>query len=146
MSIRVLVLVSAVAVASAGCRRDQPAQVAESQTQSPPIATHSPAALSGCLRAGEAANTFVLMTSGPDAATYHLVADENIDLREHVGRRVELDGVIRQQQSSSARATAPGDDEPVGTAGQRPTVSTRTEVDVRRFEVSAVKSVGSECK
>lgn len=88
---------------------------------------------------------FVLMTSGPDAATYQLVADEHIDLREHVGRRVELDGVIRQQQSAQSRATAPANDQAVGTAGQ-PSVSTRTEVDVRQFEVSTVKSVGSECK
>lgn len=145
MTFKVVVLVSAVTVASVGCRREQPAPVTEAQTQSPAIATNSPAMLSGCLRAGEAANTFVLLTTGPDAATYQVVADESVDLREHVGRRVELDGVIRQQQSASARSTAPAADQPVGTGGS-PSVSTRTEVDVRRFEVSTVKSVGSECK
>jgi hypothetical protein len=140
-----ILFAAAVTAASVGCSREQPAQVAESQTQSPVIATNAPATLNGCLRAGEAADTFVLTTSGLQAATYHLVPDEGIDLREHVGREIQVDGVIRTQQQTTATASSPADPNAVGTAGQ-PAVATRTELDVNRFEVSSVKSVGQGCK
>lgn len=137
-----------VAAASFGCRREQPAQVAESQTQSPVIAANVPATLNGCLRAGEAADTFVLLTTGIQGATYQLVPDEGIDLREHVGHLISLDGIVREQQQTTSTATSPAqaaDKSAVGTTGA-PTVSTRTELDVKRFEVRAVKSVGNYCK
>lgn len=143
---QIVFVISMVAALSAGCRREQPAQVAESQTQSPVLAPNSPATLAGCLRAGEAADTFVLTTTGQQAATYHLVPDEGVDLREHIGRQIQVDGIIREQQRTTSTAAAtPADDKAVGTAGA-PTVATRTQLDMKRFEVSTLKSIGGDCK
>ena len=49
----------------AGCSREKTAPVAETQTQTPVRTDNQPVTVSGCLRAGEAAETFVLTSSAP---------------------------------------------------------------------------------
>lgn len=132
-------------VASLGCNRaDDTTPVAETQTQAART-TNQPMTVSGCLRAGEAAETFVLITGGTDVATYNLVGDESVNLRDHVGRRVQVDGVLTAQQQTATRAAAPAANQPTGTSGTA-TVETRTALDIRQLEVRSVRPVGEDCK
>jgi hypothetical protein len=101
--------------------------------------------VNSCSRAGEAAETFVLTTGGTDVATYNLVGDESINLRDHVGKRIQVDGVLTAQQQTQTDAAAPAEDRANGTSGTS-TVDTRTALDVRQLEVRAVKAVSGDCK
>lgn len=136
-----------VVIPSFGCARDEPAPpAAQIQTESPTRVTNQPMTVTGCLRAGEAANTFVLTTGGTDVATYNLAAREGVNLADHVGRQVEVDGVLVAQQETATRAEGPARGETAtGTAGT-PTVSTRSELDLRRLEVNGVRPTGQECR
>jgi hypothetical protein len=101
--------------------------------------------VTGCLRAGEAAETFVLTTSGTDVATYNLVGVEGVNLHDHTGKQVEVNGVLVAQQQTASRAAAPADDKATGTAGT-PSVETRTTVDIRQIEVNSIRRTGGDCK
>jgi hypothetical protein len=121
------------------------------QTQTPPQATNQPLTVAGCLRAGEASDTFVLTASEqvttPDrAGTYQLVAGQNVDLKAHIGQRVEVNGVLSGQQTAQTRAaTAPAaGEQATGTSGT-PKVSTTTELDIKRLEVSGVRQLSERC-
>ena len=122
----------------------------EQQIVTPPQATATPERVQGCLRAGEASDTFVLMASVLDtqmagAATYQLVGAPET-LRPHVGRRVEITGTIVAEQSAEARGVAmPAEDKAKGTSGT-PTVQSTTEVEVKRLQVSGVTPVAGECE
>ena len=83
-------LVTAAVVAACGSDPEvPPAQTQTGVSQQ----VNTPATISGCLRAGDAANTFVLTTSqtedGRTPATYHLTDRPEMNLRQHVGTRVE---------------------------------------------------------
>ena len=138
--------------AVAGCNRSEQATtpVAESQTQHPVQPANTPLTVSGCLRGGDAADTFVLTTSGAAigdstaSATYQLAGGTGVNLRDHIGRRIEVNGVLRAQQQTESRASGPAANAPTGTAGT-PRVETRTEVDIKHLDVSSVKPIADDC-
>jgi hypothetical protein len=140
------VLIAGLSFGASGCNRgDRSTPVAESQTTTPERATNQPMTVAGCLRAGEAAETYVLTTSGTDTATYNLVGDEAVNLRDHVGKQVTVEGILTAQEETATRAAAPAADRATGTSGT-PTVETRTAVDIRRLEVRAVRPTTDDCK
>ena len=147
--IRSVVLLSCLAVAASGCQRDKPVQPpAEVQSQSAQP-SNQPTTVTGCLKAGEAPDTFVVTAAksegSGETATYQLVSNEaGVKLTDHIGRQVEVSGVVRQSQELSSRSRA---EQPAGTSGgaSKPVVETRTEVDIKRLEVSTVKPLGERC-
>ena len=140
----------AAACAAGACSREPDAPVAQSQTQSTQQ-LNTPATLTGCLRAGEAANTFVLTASattndGSVPATYQLDGADSANLGDHVGKRVEVTGVIAEQQHVATTEPAkPADDKATGTTGT-PTVQTGTQLALRRVTVKAVRPVAGSCE
>ena len=141
------VTVSFAVAASACSRKDKTAPVAESGVQTSATGANIPATVLGCLRAGEASDTFVLTTAGEQPVTYHLVGGEGETLRDHVGRQLEVTGKITEEQRTATRSTstAAAENQPRGTVGTAQ-VQTQTQVNVRRLEVTSVKPTGIECK
>ena len=146
---------SAVFVTSAlaGCSRSGSEQknvpAAEVQTRQPAQSVNKPLTVSGCMRAGEAADTFVLTTSatadGQAPATYQLAGASGVNLRDQIGNRVEVSGVVRTQQESQSHASGPAANAPTGTSGT-PRVDTTTEVDIKHLDVSNVRPLGQKCE
>ena len=140
-----------IAAAAAGaCSREEPeAPVAQVQTQSVQQ-TNMPTLVTGCLKAGEASETFVLTTAqsvdGTPAATYQLHGNAGVNLVDHIGKRIEITGTVREQAQIATREPArPADDKATGTAGT-PTVQTKTELSIKQLDVTAVKSAGGDCE
>lgn len=138
--------VLAACVACGGSGEEVPAM--ETQSVTPPQAQATPERVQGCLRAGEAANTFVLTASAVDtampAATYELIGAPD-GLQQHVGHRVEVTGIVVQEQTArSEGATLPAEDQVKGTAGT-PTVQSTTKVEMKRLQVSGVTPVDGDC-
>lgn len=136
------------AAALAGACTSQPeAPAAEVQSQQA-TASNTPTTISGCLKAGEAADTFVLTAAktegSADTATYQLVGAEGVNLRDQVGRQVEVSGVVDQQQQTASRSDSTPADRAAGTSGT-PTVQTRTEIDIKQLRVTNVKPLGERC-
>ncbi len=148
-------------LASTACSRgtdQEKTPVAEMQTQSSVQRANTPMTVAGCLRAGEAADTFVLTVSEQpgqagaatagtgQAGTYQLAGSPNVDFRSHTGQRVEVSGTLRAQAEVASRTTpAPADQKPTGTSGT-PTVQTSTEVAIKQLDVSAIKALGDRCE
>ena len=142
---------------SAACRGEEETvpPVAQSQTATPVQETNKPVTVTGCLRAGEATGTFVLTasktaegqtTTAGQTATYQLHGAENVDMRSHVGKLVEVSGIVRSQQAIASRSpTTPADQRATGTSGT-PTVQTSTEVALSELDVKAVKPLGENCE
>jgi hypothetical protein len=138
-------------LSATACNRNEetPVPAAEIQTTQPAQQSNQPVTVGGCLRAGEAADTFVLTASEPsqatDTATYQLVGNPSVDLRSHVGQRVEVSGVVRQQQEVATRtAPAPAGERETGTSGT-PKVETSTKVAFKQLDVSGLKPLGESC-
>jgi hypothetical protein len=146
-----LCILLAASVVGAGCREREAAPPAQSQTATTQPA-NQPTTVTGCLRAGEAENTFVLTTAksvdGQPTATYQLSGSAGVNLLDHIDRRVEVSGVIDQQSQIATREAAQPADKATGTTGSgtSPTVQTATQLSVKRLEVSSVKRVGSDCE
>lgn len=143
-------LLSASMLAGCGGRDDAQPPVAQSQSQTPAQTLNTPESVTGCLRAGDGPDTFVLTTSqttdGSPPVTYQVVPGNGVNLAEHVGARVAVSGVVRAQQSSTtATAAAPATDKPQGTAGT-PTVQTSTTLQVRRMEVTSINKAAGDCE
>ena len=146
------VLVAGIALASGACNRDadKMATSTDVQTQSAQPAK-TPVTLQGCVKAGDAADTYVLTTArtagSGDTATYQLVGEKIEGLREQVGRRVEITGTIEAQREIASRTTARPEDEerPTGTSGT-PTVQTRSEIEIKRLSVGSVKPLSESCE
>lgn len=144
-------LLIATAAAGAGaCNSSEPAAPpAQMQTQS--VQTPNvPTLVTGCLRAGEAANTFVLTTAqtvdGSTPATYQLNGSAGVNLADHVGKRIEVNGVlVEQAQIATSEPKQPVEDTPRGTSGT-PAVQTSTQLSIRQLDVTAVKSAGGDCQ
>lgn len=143
--------VVAAAAVTGGCNRaEEPETVSTGQSQSAQPA-NQPLTAVGCLKAGEADGTFVLTaarTTGSDqTATYQLVGPAGVNLQDHIGQRVEVSGTIQAQQEVASRTTAvpAEEDRPSGTSGT-PTVVTKTEIDIKRVSVAAVKPLGETCE
>lgn len=121
----------------------------ETQSVTPPQAQATPERVQGCLRAGEAAGTFVLTASAIDtgmaqASTYQLVGTPE-GLRDHVGHRVEVAGtVVSEQTASSQGASMPADDRAKGTTGT-PTVQSTTTVEMKRLQVTSITPIDGDC-
>jgi hypothetical protein len=104
--------------------------------------------VTGCLKAGEASDTFVLTVAAPsgsaEPATYQLVGKTD-QLREHVGDRVEVSGTLESEQELASRSTTVEKDRAKGTTGT-PVVETTTKVELRRLDVSSLKHVAEGCE
>ena len=140
----------ACALAAAACGSEPEVPPAQSQTQTTQQ-LNTPATLTGCLRAGEAANTFVLTASATttDAstpATYQLDGSGGVNLSDHVGKRIEVTGVIADQQHIATREPAQtADQKATGTSGT-PTVQTSTQLALRTLQVKQVRPAGGSCE
>ena len=134
-----------------GCSREEaqpPAAQVKAETTSQPLNT--PESVTGCLRAGDAADTFVLTTSQTDdgrtPATYRVVATSGVNLADHVGHRVAISGIVRGQQTATTATTpAPATDKPQGTTGT-PTVQTTATLQMRQMEVSTINRAAGDCE
>jgi hypothetical protein len=137
-------------LAATACNRGaQDGPVAEKQELATQAA-NQPMTVAGCLKAGEAAGTFMLSagrTTGGvgDTANYQLVGAQTNNLQDHVGYRVEVNGTMQSQQEIATTATPQpaANERATGTSGT-PTVQTKTEVDIRRLSVSSVKRLGDD--
>jgi hypothetical protein len=106
--------------------------------------------VNGCLRAGDATDTYVLTVIGDDrseTATYQLASTGDLKLADHIGERVEVTGVVTGQQSSATTATIPVKPKATGTAGgtSAPLIETTTELNIRRMDVSSLRPLGGHC-
>jgi|SRR5687767_6883646 len=133
-----------------GCNRTKNVPAGESQAATAVQTTNSPTSVKGCLRAGDAAGTYVLTAdrsaTGEQTATYQLQAAGNIPFAEHIGKQVEVSGIVTAQQEVATRSM-PQSQKPAETAGTtgRPSVSTATELDVRRMAVHQIRHLGPNC-
>ena len=150
--VRTLVAIAAVSGLAAGCSRAKEAQppAAQTQTQTPVQTLNTPESVTGCLRSGDAPDTYVLTTSqtadGRPPVTYAVVGTSGVNLKEHVGERVAINGIVKEQQSTTtASASAPATDKPQGTAGT-PSVQTTATLQMRRIEVSAINRAAGDCE
>ena len=67
-----------------------------------------------------------------------------MNLRDHIGRQVEVSGILNAQQRIATRSTTDPAPTATGTAGT-PEVSTTTQLDIKRLDVQRVRPVGDEC-
>jgi hypothetical protein len=144
----------AVMLGSAGCggsEEPQPAPPAEATAQTPAVPQNKPMTLTGCLRAGEGTDTFVLTTAqaqqSAETATYQLRGAQGVNLRDHIGQRVEVSGVVRSEQemASSSASRPAANEKATGTTGT-PTVQTRTQLQVRELDVNSITPTGGKCE
>lgn len=141
------------AAATGACGREEPeAPVAQVQSQSVQQA-NMPTLVTGCLKAGEASDTFVLTTAqsvdGTPAATYQLHGNAGVNLVDHIGKRIEITGTVREHAQIAtrepARPAGDKDDKAAGTAGT-PTVQTNTQLSIKQLDVTSVKRAGGDCE
>jgi hypothetical protein len=108
-----------------------------------------PMTVAGCLRAGTGTNTFVLTTSQTggqvEAATYNLTGTENSKMQEHVGQQVQVTGTLVAETQIVREGTTAPQEKAQGTTGT-PSVDTKTEMDVKRMDVTAVTPMGRKCE
>jgi hypothetical protein len=123
------------------------------RSETPATAANEPMTVNGCLKAGVAPDTYVLTADaqaqgGVPAATYQLVGTNNVNVKEHVGERVEVKGILEAQKRVDARSTteAPKNagEQPAGTTG-KPAVSTETQLDIKRLNVNSIQKVADRC-
>ena len=131
-------------MASSCTRKDKTAPVPESGVQTSATG-NQPATVIGCLRAGDASDTFVLTSAGEQPVTYHLRGGERETLRDNVGRQLEVSGTVTAEQRTATTASGASAEQTAGTAGT-PQVRTQTQLNVRTLEVSNIKATGIECK
>jgi len=103
--------------------------------------------VTGCLRPGVTDNTFVLTTAKTEGdaatATYELLDKPGVMLRDHQGQQVEISGTELSENivASSGRVV----EHPAkGTTGT-PVVETRTNLDIKKLDVTGVKPTGIKC-
>jgi hypothetical protein len=134
-------------VAISACGRQQ--TTPELQTTSGNQARNQPVDVTGCLRAGEADDTFVLTASHETPAenatsTYQLKGPDRLDLKSYVGKTVEVIGTMRAEQAVTSDSGATQEKAAKGTSGT-PTVETKTNLNVRQVSVDSVKAIGDRC-
>ena len=105
--------------------------------------------VTGCLAAGDAADTFVLNAARADGATatatYNLVGTDSQQLRDHVGEEVKVAGTVTSGTQIAERSMPQAEtDKAKGTSGT-PVVQTQTDVQIRRLQVSSVTPQGQKC-
>jgi len=146
-SIRFTTVVFVAACSVSACKRE--ATAPELQTTTGPQPRMEPMTVSGCLKSGMAENTFVLMASKTDnmteTATYQLTGRDDLNLRQYVGQKVEVSGTVRSEEQVASTGGAT-ETKPAKGASGTPTVETKTQVDVKRLDVSSVKPTGGRCE
>jgi hypothetical protein len=143
-------LACTIGVAACSKKNDDQTPTAQTQATSPAQAANSPESVTGCLRAGDAPDTFVLTTSlandGRRPTTYQLSGSGGVNLSDHIGERVSVQGVVRaQQESTTATSETPANAKPQGTSGA-PTVSTTATLDLKRMDVTSVSRAEGKCE
>jgi len=140
------VFASIVALGVTGCSKAED-RVPELATKTAEQPLNQPATIQGCLRSGEAPNTFVLTSAKAEGATetvtYQLFPKEGIDLHPYAGQDVEVSGTIRSDQIVATSGEV--QEKPAKGAQGTPTVETTSQLDVRKFDVQAVKVTGNRC-
>lgn len=106
--------------------------------------------VTGCLAAGDAADTYVLNSARADgaatSATYNLVGANNDELRSHVGEQVRVSGTVTSGAQIAERSMPQAETaKPKATTGT-PVVQTQTDVQIRRLAVSSVVPEGQKCQ
>lgn len=143
-----VILTATFAAACGGDDQQVPAATSESQVSRQ---TNQPTTVTGCLRAGDAADTFVLTTTATEgdsrSVTYHLTDPGNVTLKDHIGKQVQVSGVVEAQAQIVARESAKPAENATGTAGApgTPTVQTGTRLSVQRMDVKSIQPTGEEC-
>lgn len=144
-----LILVSASVAGCGGGEPEAPPATTQSEATTRP---NTPTTVTGCLRAGDAAETFVLTTSrtedGTAPATYQLTGDAGVNLQDHIGKRIQVTGIVDQQSQIAVREAPKPAENATGTAGSggTPTVQTGTQLDIQQLKVTSVKPAEGECE
>jgi len=140
------IAIAALLLGVGACNRSQSAPP-EQLTQTPERAMNQPTTVSGCLRSGLADNTFVLHGRNPDVstgtATYQLTTGPGVDLHRFAGQEVEVSGTVESEQTVATSGKV--EEPPAKGAAGTPVVETKSELDVRKLKVSAVKPTGNRC-
>ena len=143
------VILTVIAVAAPGCRRSEPSPPPAEVRSTAVQPANQPTTIKGCLKAGDAPDTFVVTAAktegSTETATYNLVGSAGVNLADHIGRPVEVSGVIKQAQELATRDRVEPT-QPAATSGSagKPVVETRTEVDIKRLEVSSIKRMSND--
>jgi hypothetical protein len=141
-----VVVAAALSLAGTACsKNDNRAPELATKTAEQPV--NQPKIIAGCLYPGAASNTFVVFAAETEGATttatYELIPKAGMDLQAYAGKNVEVSGTLLTRQTV---ATAGKDEaEPAKGATGTPTIETKTELEVRRFEVESVKPTGNRC-
>ena len=148
-------IAAGLAAGSAACSRGP--SVAQGTSTTPPEAKTATTSnqpmtttVTGCLAAGDAANTYVLNAARAEganvSATYQLVGANNDELRGHIGEQVQVSGTVTSGAQVAERSMPQAEtDKPKATTGT-PVVQTQTDVQIRRLAVSSVTPKGGTCK
>ena len=122
---------------------------AEVQTQAAQPA-NQPTTVNGCLKAGDAPDTYVVTaakTAGStDTATYQLVGAQGVKLADHIGRAVQVSGVVREARELESRARVETPKPEATSGGGKPVVETKTEIEIKRLEVTEVRPTNDKCE
>jgi hypothetical protein len=145
---RVLMSIVAAAALAAGACGKKPSPP-ETQTTSGVQAQAQPVSVIGCLKRGALAeNTLVLLSSQADAsggtATYELVSRPELNAEDNVGKQVEVTGTLRSREEVASTSGTVAERAAKGTSGT-PTVETKSDVDIRRINVTKVTPTGGSC-
>jgi hypothetical protein len=144
--LRAALVLGAVTLAASACRKEPAAPELQRTTGVEQRA--QPVTVAGCLKSGIAEDTFVLMATQAGAgetSTYQLTGHDTVDLKSHVGEQVEVSGTLQAQQQTASTSGAVAEKPARGTSGT-PVVETKTEVDVKRLDVSSIKPLGNRCQ
>jgi hypothetical protein len=137
------------AMLAGGCaRQDEATAPADPTTASQEQPRNQPMTVTGCLRAGEAGDTFILTSAATEGSqepgSYQLVGNTD-SLGDHIGNRIQVSGTLESEQELAARTRAVEPERPKGTSGT-PTVETKTTVELRRLEVASARLLDGECE
>ncbi len=151
--IKAATLFSALALVTGGCNSNKNRQTTpDAQTSTGEQPRAQAITVSGCLRTGTLAeNTWVLIGDATGAATtgqvptYQLIGGDAAAFRNNVGQRVEVSGTVEAEQQVATSSGAIPENRAKGTSGT-PTVETKTNVDIKRLDVTTVKPTGDRCQ
>lgn len=105
----------------------------------------------GCLRSGMLADATYVLTSpastpgATGSTTFQLVGGDAATLRDNAGRQVEVTGTVDAVQHTASSTPPAPQDRAVGTTGT-PSVETRTDIEVKRLNVSSIKPLNDRCE
>ena len=149
--INTTILCGAIALAGVACNKNKQA-APDAQVSTGLQPRSQPVTVTGCLQQGTIAdNTWVLIGDAPAAGTtgraptYQLTGANTDSLRNSAGQRVEVSGTVQAEQEVASNSGTIPEKPAKGTSGT-PTVQTKTDVDIRRLEVTSVKPTGNPCK